>query len=219
MALRPPPRRRSETPRITVIGLAGGVGAGKSTVAAILASLGCLVLDADAQVRALLDTPEVRDQLVGWWGGSILGGDGMVDRKAVAAIVFAGPEQLRRLESLLHPRVIQAQREAIEGADPKVTPAVVLDVPLLFEAGMDSACDAVIFVDTPEPLRLARVRSSRGWDEAELARRQASQWPMETKKAKSSFVVMNAGDRTDLEEQVREAFEQIRPDPEPEPRS
>jgi len=198
-----------------VIGIAGGVGSGKSTVAAILGGLGCLVLDADAQAKAVLDDQQVREQLVRWWGDKVVGADGNVDRSAVASIVFADDEQRRRLESLIHPRVIRMQKDAIRDADPSVTPAVVLDVPLLFEAGMDALCDSVIFVETPKAARLDRVQAGRGWDKAELARRQATQWPLETKKAKSDVVVINAGDRADVEKQVRAVFERIRPKPGP----
>lgn len=201
--------------RPPVIGIAGGVGSGKSTVAAILDSLGCLVLNADEQAKTILDTPDVRTEIVKWWGEVVLADDGSVDRSVVASIVFADPQQLRRLESILHHRVIQMQKDAIENADPAVTPAVVLDIPLLFEAGMDAECDAILFVDTPEADRLARVQATRGWDEAELTRRQASQWPLEAKKTKSDFVVMNGGDEADLKIQVREVFERIRSTPEP----
>ena len=196
-----------------VIGIAGGVGSGKSTVARILASLGCLVLDADEQAKAILDTPEIRSEIAQWWGDVVYAEDGSIDRAVVASIVFQDKEQLRRLESLLHHRVIQQQKDAIESADPALTPAVVLDVPLLFEAGMDAECDAIIFVDTPESDRLARVEQTRGWDAKELNRRQASQWPLEKKKAESGFQVMNDGDEADLRKQVQEVFEQIRSAP------
>ncbi|MCB9838039.1 MAG: dephospho-CoA kinase [Phycisphaeraceae bacterium] len=207
--------RRDPTPAggvaggVPVIGLAGGVGSGKSTVAQILERLGCQVLDADAQVRALLETPAIRDQLVGWWGERILNAHGGLDRAAVASIVFDDESQRQRLERLLHPIVIGEQLEAIRTADPANVSAVVLDVPLLFEAGMDRHCDAVLFVETPEADRLARVSASRGWDKAELARRQANQQPLAEKKAKSDFVIINSGDRADLEGQVRDAFEKI----------
>ena len=196
-----------------VIGVAGAIASGKSTVSAMLASLGCLVLDADKQAKALLDTPEVRDTIARWWGGSVLADDGSVDRAAVAGIVFKDDEQRRRLESILHPGVIAQQKEVIANADPEKTPAIVLDVPLLFETGMDGQCDSVIFVDAPKAVRLARVQATRGWDEAELSRRQASQWPLERKKARSDFAVMNEGDQADLEKQVREVFERIRAGP------
>lgn len=196
--------------RVTVIGIAGGVGSGKSTVSSMLRKLGCLVLDADAQAKALLDEPGVQEEIVSWWGDAVLGEDGLIDRAAVARIVFQDDDELQRLESLIHPRVIRMQRDAIRGADPAKIPAVVLDVPLLFEADMDESCDAVIFVDTPEEARLLRVMTTRGWDEDELERRQSNQWPLEAKIAGSDFVVNNTGDLADLEKQVGEVFEQIR---------
>jgi len=196
--------------RPPVIGLAGGVGSGKSAVAANFSDLGCIVLDADRQVRELLGHDDVRDKIIQWWGERVLDESGALDRSAIASIVFEDEAQLHRLESLLHPRVIAMQREVIAKADAERTPAVVLDVPLLFEAGMDAECDAVLFIDAPEKARLERVVKNRGWDREELARRQARQWPLERKKAASDFVVTNDGDLADLKTQVERIFERIR---------
>jgi dephospho-CoA kinase len=78
----------------------------------------------------------------------------------------------------------------------------VIDAPLLFEVGLDDLCDAIIFVDTPRDLRLQRLRASRGWDEAELARREESQLPLDAKRSRADYVVRNDGDLSDLSAQV-----------------
>lgn len=203
----PPPTGWSSLPAPPVIGLAGGIGSGKSTVARILADLGCLVIDSDERARAALDRPEVRDQLVAWWGPDILT-DGRVNRGKVAQIVFSDPDQRQRLESLVHPIVRQDRAAMIAEAGPGHR-AVVIDAPLLFEAGLDRECDAIIFVDTPREQRLARTQANRGWDEAELARREAAQMPPEEKRRRADHVIPNAGSLEDLAAATGAVLERI----------
>jgi len=186
-----------------VIGLAGGIGAGKSAAAAALADLGCLVSDSDQAAKAELDVPEVRDALVRWWGPRVLGVGGRIDRAQVAAIIFSDPEARRRLEALVHPRLRAARSALIDRAAALDAPGVVIDAPLLFEAGLDTECDAVLFIDAPRELRAARVRATRGWDEGELERRERAQFPLEQKRARSSAVIENAGDERALRAAVR----------------
>lgn len=192
-----------------VIGLAGGVGAGKSAAARALADLGCAVVDSDAEARAALLRDEVRDELVRWWGESILDAEGRVDRSAVAKIVFADEAERRRLEGLIHP-LLRRTREAVKAEAARTgAPAVVLDAPLLFEAGLDRECDAVIFVDAPREARLERVRRTRGWDEAELARREKSQAPLEDKRRRADYAVVNDGGEAELKHRIAAVFERI----------
>lgn len=194
---------------LPIIGLSGGIGAGKSAVAQILGELGCAVSDSDAQSRAALDRPDVRSRLVGWWGPELVGPDDKVDRRRIASIVFSDPEARRRLEGLVHP-IIKLQRDEERArARAAGARALVIDAPLLFEAGLDRECQAVIFVEAPESERLARVRANRGWDEAELRRREAAQLPLEEKRRRSSVLIKNDGSRADLREQVRRALESV----------
>ncbi|MHC5004807.1 MAG: dephospho-CoA kinase, partial [Planctomycetota bacterium] len=175
-------------PSRPVIGLSGGIGAGKSTVADLLAGFGCVVTRSDDDGRAALRDPEIRATIVGWWGREVLGPDGEIDRGAVARIVFADPAQRVRLEALTHPW-IEARRVEQWRRAPAGAPAFVIDAPLLFEAGLDGQCDAVIFVDADPAVRLRRVREGRGWDEAELTAREDSQMPLDAKRAKADYVV------------------------------
>lgn len=202
-----PPARARRRP--VVIGLAGGIGAGKSEVAAILARRGCVVSDSDAESRAAMDRPEVRRQVQEWWGTGMIGADGRVDRRALARVVFADPAERRRLEGLIHPLVRRSRDEALQRAADQGARALVIDAPLLFEAGVNKECDAVIFVDAPREQRLERVRSTRGWDDAELARREAAQMPTKEKRARSQEVVLNDGPRDRLENVVSRALESI----------
>ncbi len=212
---RPSPRQQSAmhgadaTSRaaLPVIGLAGGIGAGKSTVAGILARLGCLVVDSDARAKAALDRPDVREQLKQWWGPDILlrsadGGEPRVDRAKVAKIIFADPDQRTRLEALVHPIVRQDRATAAREGAAAGAKAVIVDAPLLFEAGLDSECDAVIFVDAPREARLKRVRDNRGWSAEELDRREAAQLALQTKRAKADYVLVNDGPIADLQTRI-----------------
>lgn len=195
-----------------VIGIVGGIGAGKSTVAGVFAQLGCVVSDSDAVVRELMGGDAVRDQLVGWWGGRVLGADGRVDRARVAQIVFESDDERRRLEGLIHPMVHEHRRGVIDAARREGRAGVVVDAPLLFEAGVDSECDAVVFVDTPREIRLSRVRTTRGWDESELGRRENAQLGLEEKRKRSDYIVSNTGLLDELHGRVARVLASIRKD-------
>ena len=175
---------------LLVIGIAGGIGAGKSAAAAALADLGCVVADADMLAKAALDAAAIKTQVVDWWGEDMLDADGAVDRAAVAAVVFEQSDALQRLEGLVHPEV-ERQRQAIFDAAPAGTRALVIDAPLLFEVGLDERCDCVIFIDADRDTRLARVAATRGWDPHELDRREAKQLALDTKRARADHVVVN----------------------------
>lgn len=202
----------SEPVRVPVIGLAGGVGSGKSTVARILAQQGCVVLDADALARAAMDRPDVKTTLRQWWGDQVVGLDGNVDRQAVGRRVFSDESERRRLEQLIHP-FVHAERARLKADHLARGPvrAFVEDAPLLFETGMDQECDKVIFVDAPWPLRVERVRRTRGWDEAELVRREKNQWPLDIKRRRADYVVVNDTDAAQLEARIRDVLSEILP--------
>jgi dephospho-CoA kinase len=195
--------------RPVVIGLAGGIGSGKSQVARMLADLGCVVIDSDAAARAALERDDVRDTLRQWWGDQVFDPSGRVDRGAVASIVFSDPEERRRLEALIHPLVKASRSEVIARAQAVGVPAVVIDAPLLFEAGVNRECDAVIFVEAPETLRVERVRAARGWDDTELRRRESAQIPINRKREMSDHVINNTGDLASLRERVKAVLGQV----------
>ncbi len=192
-----------------VIGLAGGVGAGKSAAAACLGRLGCVVIDSDARAKALLDSAEVRARLVRWWGDRVIRHDGRIDREVVAEIVFSDADQRRRLEGLIHPLLENAREATIRQAIDAGAPGVVIDAPLLYEAGLDARCDAVLFVDAPREARLARVSRSRGWDEKELDRRESAQAALEIKRDRAHYVLTNTGSADVLCEQARRVLGMI----------
>ncbi len=197
-------------PAVPVIGLVGGVGSGKSTVARFFAQRGFRVSNSDQAVRELLTTQPVIDQLVAWWGHGVLDKAGQINRGAIADIVFKDPAQRLRLEGLIHPLLHHERQAVIERARQDGAPGVIVDAPLLFEAGVDKECDTVVFVDTPESIRSSRVLTNRGWDAAEFGRREDAQMGVEDKRLRSDHVIVNDGLESDLERGVEDLIEKIR---------
>lgn len=191
-----------------IIGLAGGIGSGKTAVAHLLAKHGCIVADSDAAARAALLDPAIRTRIVERFGRKVLDPSGEIDRSALAGIVFRDPEQRQALEAIVHPWVHQRRLEEFACAPPDA-PALVIDAPLLFEAGLNDKCDAVILVDAPRETRLSRVRENRGWNKEELDRREASQMPLDEKRRMADYVITNSGSFEKLDEQVREVLATI----------
>ncbi|MGE3854039.1 MAG: dephospho-CoA kinase [Planctomycetota bacterium] len=192
-------------PRTIIIGLYGGVGSGKSTIAALFAELGAVVLDADAEVRAVYAEPATIAAVRKAFGADAITDDGTPDRRFLADRIFSDAAARRRLEAIIHPRVIARLREQTDAAQEAGAPAVILDVPLLATSPLRDALDAGVFVDAPLAVREARVAVSRGWDPAELERRDASQPSLEAKRALCQHVVTNDVHTTtdDLRAQVR----------------
>jgi dephospho-CoA kinase len=193
-----------------VIGLTGGIGAGKSTVATCLKELGCVVVDADAIAHGVLDEPEVQHALIGWLGERVVGADGLVDRSFLGRHAFSNPDDLRRLEALVHPRVLAISRDRIAEAAP-AAPAVVLDAPLLLETGLGTCCDHIVFIDTPEHVRHERLRLRSGWDAAEALQRESNQMGLDEKRFRSHHVLVNVGNLESLHRQVADLLDHIHP--------
>jgi dephospho-CoA kinase len=202
--------RNRPTRKTPIIGLAGGIGAGKTSVGQILESLGAALIDFDRLAHEALREPEVISVLRSWWGGSICTPQGDVDHRAVADIVFHNPQELSRLEGLLHPMILR-RFEALEAAhasDPAVR-AIVLDAPKLFESGLDRFCDTVIFVEADRARRVERVARARGWSEEELTSRENLQNPLDRKKASADHVVTNHSGIDALRLQVERVFSSV----------
>ncbi len=201
---RPRESRRGRWP--LVIGLAGGIGSGKSAVAKMLGELGAVVSDSDAEAREALQRSDVRAKLVELWGPEILDGEGNVDRAMVAGIVFSLAEAREKLEQIVHPIVRRARLRKLVLARREQAPAMVIDAPLLFEAGVDEECDFIIFVEAPLEARIRRVREGRGWDPEELHRREAAQMDLREKRQRADEVIVNDTDEQSLRNRVQSLF-------------
>jgi dephospho-CoA kinase len=179
------------------IGLTGGIGAGKSEALAAAGRLGAATLSTDRVAHDLLDREDVRELLVARWGAEVAP-EGAVDRDRVAEIVFERPDELRWLESELHPRVGEAVLEWRRALGPDVEVAVV-EVPLLFEAAMDGAFDATAAVVASDPVREERL-TKRG--QPGLAGRESRQLDQDEKAQRADHVIRNDGTLEELEREV-----------------
>lgn len=190
------------------MGLTGGIGSGKSTVSALLARRGAVVVDADAIVREVQapGTP-VLAAIVERFGPGVLGADGALDRQALADVVFTDDAALADLNALVHPAVgaeIARRLEEAAGTDA----VVVLDVPLLVESGRDDMA-ALLVVDVDPEVAVRRVVDQRGMREDDVRARIARQASREDRLARATIVIDNGGTRDELEAQVAAAWEQI----------
>lgn len=193
----------TSNPAKWVVGLVGGIGSGKSAVAGAFARQGAAVVDADPIGHQALHDPAIQDRARELWGERILDGAGHVDRKKLAAIVFASPVERAKLEHVVHPWIGERIRAEIarRQADPTVT-FVVLDAAVMLEAGWNKVCDRLVYVHAPRATRVARVAEQRGWSETELAHREVAQWSLTAKATLADAAVDNSGPRNAVQEQA-----------------
>jgi dephospho-CoA kinase len=193
-----------------IIGICGGIGSGKSRVAAEFEKLGCVVIDADRLTHEILQLPETLKTLQHWWGQDVTDAEGRPDRRKIADIVFADGEQRRRLEGLVHPLIHKRRAAMIRAVekDPAVT-AIVIDSPLLLESDLDRECDTVVFVSASDSTRQQRLSAARGWSAEELRRREGWQLSPAEKRTRAEFVVENDGPDDALRPQVAEVLRRV----------
>lgn len=196
--------------RVTrVIGLTGGIGTGKSTVARMLADLGAVVIDADAIVHALqaAGSPALAE-IVAAFGPGVLDARGELDRARLADVVFRDPAQRQRLDAIMHPRVGAEMARRAEAARRAQAPLVVLDIPLLFEtrprerAAARAGFDATVLVHCPPAVQIERTVARDGCSRAEAERRVAAQMPIDEKRRLADHVIDNSGTVAETRRQV-----------------
>jgi dephospho-CoA kinase len=192
------------------VGLTGNIAAGKSTVARIWRSLDATVVDADVLSRQAVEpgTPALA-RIAEEWGDEVVEAGGGLDRAALRRIVFADPSARERLEAIVHPAVAELREEAYRAAAERGERVVVADIPLLFEAGLVDDFDAVVLVDAPEEVRLARLVGDRAMDPEEARRMIAAQMPSELKRARADFVISNTGTLMELDRRSREVWTEL----------
>ncbi len=195
---------------MVVIGVTGGFGTGKSTVAKLFAALGAAVLDADDLAHeAMAPGQPAWREIVAHFGRGMLRADRTIDRRRLATVVFQAPVARRRLEAMVHPRVLRRIRHALrqlrrEGR----VPAVVLDVPLLIEARVPRLVDTLIVVTAPAAIAARRLRQ-RGVTKVDIERRRAAQWDLSAKAALADYVVDNSDGLAQTRRQVEQVWNRL----------
>jgi dephospho-CoA kinase len=192
----------------TRVGLTGGVASGKSTVAAMLAELGAVVIDADALAREVVAKGTGGLQaVVAEFGEELLGPDGELDRPAMGRLVFGDEQARKRLEAIVHPlvfeRIVELEQQAPQDA------VVVHDIPLLAESGRADTFDAVVVVDAPPELQVERMTRDRGWTDDDARSRIRAQASCEDRRAIATHLIENTGTREDLRRRVAEVFADV----------
>ena len=189
------------------LGLSGGIGSGKSTVAKILSNLGAVVIDADVIAREVLEPNQVVYQrAIEVFGESILDSDLRIDRKRLAELVFQNSDELAKLEAIVHPAVI-ARVAQIRSSLPEST-VVVYDTPLLFEKNLQGQFDKVLIVVTDSEHRKARL-IERGLELTDIEARIANQATDAQRRTVADFVIENNGSPEQLQDQVTKVWQQI----------
>jgi dephospho-CoA kinase len=191
-----------------MIGIMGGIGSGKSTAAKILSESGACVIDADQIGHEVLKREETKEQLRANWGNDIWTSDGEVDRKRLGQIVFDDPSQMKELNRIVHPRLLEELQRQVDAAQGHV----VIDAALLEEFGLSNKCDCLLFLDVSDETRLARC-ADRGWNSEELQRREGFQTELQVKKDKADFIIDNNGPLEHLRRQIQEFWEQVKTPP------
>ena len=187
----------------TVIGIVGGIGSGKSLVAAAFAVRGGHLIEADQLGHEALRQPDIKKQVIGLWGPGVVNDQGEINRRALGKIVFADERQRQKLESLVFPWIGRRIAEEIErGRQDDYKSFIVLDAAIMFETGWYRSCDKIVFVDAPREIRLQRLNQTRGWTDKDSAVREQAQMPLAEKRQRADVVLMNDGTTADLDAQV-----------------
>jgi dephospho-CoA kinase len=195
---------------VLLVGLTGGIGSGKSTVAGMLEERGAVVFDADVLARqAVAPGTPGRDAVVERFGANVLAPGGELDREALASIVFADPAARRDLEAIVHPEVRRLFAEGCERYRDQ-DDVIVFSAPLLVETGMHTAFDVLVVVATPVQTQIERLLRERAMPEDAIRERIAAQAPLEDKAAVADVIVDNDGSIQELEAQVDKLWQDLR---------
>ena len=192
-----------------LIGLTGGIGSGKSTVASRLKTLGARIVDADKIAREIVEPGEPALAELAEAFDGVLNADGTLNRAELARQAFAAPEATEKLNSITHPRIRERTLERFAQARTDGVPVLVYDMPLLIENGEYKKMDHVLVVDAEDEIRIDRLVNSRGLDEEDARRRIAAQISRDERLAAADSVVDNSGTRDQLLQQVDAFWEQV----------
>ena len=188
-----------------ILGIIGGIGSGKSTASALFRQCGAAVIDADTIGHQTLLLPQVKQAVRERWGLAVFGADGEIDRRTLAAIVFADKQELACLKALTHPLIAEEVHRQRKEHEQNGIPICLLDAPLLLESGWESLVNRIIFISAPAAVRWERIKN-RGWSETEWRQREAAQFSVEEKEHRANVVLDNSGDTEHLREQIEKLF-------------
>ncbi|MCI0462461.1 MAG: dephospho-CoA kinase [Gemmataceae bacterium] len=200
-----------ESDRKPVIGLIGGIGSGKSRVAAEFARRGARVIGGDRLGHEALLDPDIKARVVQRWGTGLLDENGEIERKRLAAIVFADPAERKALEAISFPWIERRLVEEIDRArqDPQVR-LILVDAAVMLEAGWNRHCDWLVYVHAPRELRERRLAEQRGWSAKEVDARTGAQMPLSDKISRADYVLDNSGSLEEMTRQIDDLFRQWR---------
>jgi dephospho-CoA kinase len=195
---------------VITVGLTGGIAAGKSTVASLMARLGAGILDADEVVRELQRPGTwVYQAILQAFGPSIVQRDGTIDRKRLGEMVFQDEGARRQLEATVHPALVAAIEQRLRAFEAQGVKLCVVELPLLIEAGAQERFDWVVVVTAPEEVQVSRLMADRGLSREEALARMRSQMPLHEKVRVADFVIENAGDLQEVERRVQELYQAL----------
>lgn len=194
-----------------IIGLTGGIGSGKSTVARSLQEHGFPIVDADLIAREIVEPGQpALAELTKEFGADILNADGSLDRGLLASRAFTNKDTTQRLNNITHPRINQRTQELFDEARENGAEAVIYDMPLLIDKGLHKDMDATIVVHAAEHVRLERLTTKRGLDADDVRRRINAQIDDETRKQHADILLDNNGTEEDLTKQIADAVDKIK---------
>ncbi len=180
-----------------VVGLVGGMGSGKSLVAAAFAEQGARIISADLFGHEALAQPDILARITQRWGDRVLDGTGQVDRRKMAGVVFASAVERTNLEMLVFPWIEgRIRQETTDAQNDSTAELIVLDAAIMLESGWHDVCDRIVYIHAPRAARLERLQKQRGWTVDEISKRETAQLPLSIKAAKAEAAIDNAGDES-----------------------
>ena len=196
--------------RIKVIGIAGGIASGKSTIAEMLESLGADIINADKICHRLINTKDIACKITKRWGDHILDDHGKVKRHMLAEIVFSEREEVSALNSIIHPKAIKEIKSRVAKLQVEAaTKAIVIDAALVVESNLIDICDIMLFVDTKKNTCKTRVQNSRKWPLDEITKREKFQGLLQQKREIADVVINNNHSKEDTLYQVKDFWYQF----------
>ena len=192
------------------IGILGGPGSGKSSVAEIFAEMGCGIINADKLNHQVLNQPAIIEKVVEIWGSDVVDLDGKVNRGKLGQLLFSSGPGIDKLMEIVHPEIFRMMNEQIAAfEDAGQVKAIVMDVPLLMEVGWEKNCDILVFVKVDDSVRRSRLKKIRNWDENFIKNIENSQILLDNKEQISDYIVENSSDISNLRFEVERIFPEM----------